>query len=161
LAEAVDVVGVAGDAGDDLGNRPPARRAPRLRKATTPLAPPIGMWSSQRGDTPKCCVRPMAVSGASVKLLTTRKPSTSALANPLASSNPRSARPIHQCALLGGVAHVRHRARHGHRDAFVARSERSLSARFFRSRVSMHDAVPGNDCAISLAAGRAGSSATR
>jgi hypothetical protein len=38
------------------------------RSATTPLAPPSGMWSSQRGAMPRCCVRPMAVSGCKVKL---------------------------------------------------------------------------------------------
>ena len=51
------------------------------RKATTALAPPSGTWSSQRGDTPRCCVRPIAVSGASVKL-ETLSPSIASFFNP-------------------------------------------------------------------------------
>ena len=42
------------------------------RSAITPEAPPVGMWSSQRGLTPRCWVTPTAVSGASEKLLTVR-----------------------------------------------------------------------------------------
>ena len=55
--ERVDVVGVAGDAGDDVGIAACTARAAR-RSATTPEAPPIGMWSSQRGAQ-----RPGAASG--------------------------------------------------------------------------------------------------
>ncbi|KAG1432837.1 hypothetical protein G6F57_022653 [Rhizopus arrhizus] len=67
------------------------------RKAATPLAPPIGMWSSQRGLMPRCWTRPTAVSGASVKL-DTHRPSTSALATPDCRISAPSARPSHQWA---------------------------------------------------------------
>ena len=69
------------------------------RNAITPDAPPVGMWSSQRGDRPKCCVTPTAVSGASEKLLTV-SPSICSFASPgPPSAMPRSAWPMNQCAL--------------------------------------------------------------
>ena len=67
------------------------------RRATTPLAPPSGTWSSHRGDTPRCCVSPMAVSGASVKLDTV-SPSTSVFFKPERFRASPSARASHQCA---------------------------------------------------------------
>ena len=67
------------------------------RSAITPEAPPVGMWSSQRGDRPRCWVTPTAVSGASEKLLTVR-PSICSLASPLPASRPRTAWPRNQCA---------------------------------------------------------------
>jgi hypothetical protein len=67
------------------------------RSATTPLAPPSGMWSSQRGETPMCWVKPIAVSGARVKLDTVR-PSTSSLRNPVSLRICERARASHQCA---------------------------------------------------------------
>ena len=67
------------------------------RSAITPDAPPVGMWSSQRGDRPRCWVTPTAVSGASEKLETVR-PSISSLAIPERSTSASTARPMNQCA---------------------------------------------------------------
>ncbi|EGP45507.1 hypothetical protein AXXA_15552 [Achromobacter insuavis AXX-A] len=67
------------------------------RRAPTPLAPPMGIWSSQRGLMPRCWVRPTALSGASVKL-DTHRPSTSVLAMPAWRISAPSARPSHQWA---------------------------------------------------------------
>ena len=62
------------------------------RTATTPLAPPIGTWSSQRGLTPRCCVRPTAVSGVSEKL-DTHRPSIASLGTPDCLTSSASTRP--------------------------------------------------------------------
>jgi hypothetical protein len=86
------VVGVGGDAGDDV-----ARLVPRAARRITPEAPPVGMWSSQRGLRPRCWVTPTAVSGASEKLLIVR-PSISSLAIPERSTKASMARPMNQCA---------------------------------------------------------------
>ena len=69
------------------------------RKATTPLAPPSGTWSSQRGLRPRCCVRPIAVSGPTVKL-ESDSPSISPLSQSRPPDQSRTARPTHQCAVL-------------------------------------------------------------
>jgi hypothetical protein len=69
------------------------------RRATTPLAPPNGTWSSQRGLKPKCWVSPIAVSGPTVKLDSDR-PSMSALRRPARWTTSRTARPTHQWAVL-------------------------------------------------------------
>ena len=58
----------------------------------------MGMWSSQRGDTPRCWVSATAVSGTSEKLETV-SPSTAALSTPEARSRPSSARATNQWAL--------------------------------------------------------------
>jgi hypothetical protein len=67
------------------------------RRHITPEAPPVGMWSSQRGDRPRCWVTPTAVSGASEKLLTQR-PSICSLAIPLALTSASIAWPRNQWA---------------------------------------------------------------
>jgi hypothetical protein len=67
------------------------------RSATTALAPPSGMWSSQRGETPRCWVSPMAVSGARVKLETVR-PSIWSFFKEERSNNFAKATASHQCA---------------------------------------------------------------
>jgi len=67
------------------------------RSAITPEAPPFGMWSSQRGETPTCCVTPTAVSGLSEKLLTVR-PSICSFATPEVRTSASSAWPMNQCA---------------------------------------------------------------
>ena len=64
----------------------------------TPLAPPVGTVSSQRGLSPKCWVSPTGVSGASEKL-ETENPSSSPGAIPALPSIARSARAIHQWAV--------------------------------------------------------------
>ncbi len=67
------------------------------RSAITPEAPPVGMWSSQRGLTPRCWVTPTAVSGDSEKLETVR-PSMRSFAMPERSTSASSAAPMNQCA---------------------------------------------------------------
>ena len=67
------------------------------RSAITPDAPPVGMWSSQRGLTPRCWVTPTAVSGESEKLLTVR-PSIFSLAMPERATSASRAWPMNQCA---------------------------------------------------------------
>ena len=57
----------------------------------------MGMWSSQRGVSPRCCVRPTAVSGVSVKL-DTHSPSICSFLMPARSIRPASARARNQCA---------------------------------------------------------------
>jgi hypothetical protein len=71
-------------------------RAARL-SATTALAPPSGTWSSQRGERPRCCVRPIAVSGARVKLETVR-PSIPSFFKEEDSRRFLNALASHQCA---------------------------------------------------------------
>jgi hypothetical protein len=67
------------------------------RSAITADAPPVGMWSSQRGLNPRCCVTPTAVSGDREKLLTVR-PSIWSLSSPDCCCSARSAWPRNQCA---------------------------------------------------------------
>jgi hypothetical protein len=55
------------------------------------------MWSSQRGLTPRCCVTPTAVSGASEKLETV-SPSMRSFGMPARATSASSAAPMNQCA---------------------------------------------------------------
>ena len=115
------------------------------RSAITPEAPPVGMWSSQRGDRPRCWVTPTAVSGASEKLLTVR-PSICSLAMPDCFDQRLQRLADEPVRAVRRVAHVGHRHRHGDRDAFVADgAAHQVACRFFmRARVDAVRAAPGS-----------------
>ena len=91
------------------------------RSAITPEAPPVGMWSSQRGLTPRCWVTPTAVSGRE------REAADGEAVDPLLGDARARDQRLQGLAdepvrAVGRVAPVGHRHRHGDGDALVRRA---------------------------------------
>ncbi len=96
------------------------------RSAITPEAPPVGMWSSQRGLRPRCWVTPTAVSGEE------REAADGEAVDPLLGDAGALDQRVHRRAdepvrALRRVAQVGHRHRHGDGDALVRRARTSVA----------------------------------